>query len=93
MKFSIRAMLAFTLIIALAASAYTRWRGLDDLRREIWHYRRVNKSRNFDTEYVTALTAACEAALADTKFPSHAYRSAEENFRRQFPDQEFGRGK
>lgn len=93
MKFSIRAILALTLLIALLVHAFIRWNRLDTIRAEIVHWQRELIRQPFNERHVQAHTAICESAIADTPLPSLAYQSAEANYGRQNPGKEFGRDK
>ena len=92
MKFSIRAVLGFTLIIAIAFLTFKRWVGLEARRKEIQDLEVAIAALKYDPRQVQAHLEACQAAVNDTVIPSAAYRSAEANFRRLNAGEEFGRG-
>jgi hypothetical protein len=76
MKFTIRALIVLTLLVALSAHAFLQWRRTVRVRAEIVKIETEIKRLQFDKEYVDSQTKVCELAIANNRLPSPYFLAA-----------------
>ncbi len=75
-RFSIRALLYFTAIVALSANALLPWQRLANAKKEFEKIQIEINGLSFDEAYVESHTRACELAIANNPLPSPYYVAA-----------------
>jgi hypothetical protein len=76
MKFTIRALIVLTLLVALSAHAFLQWRRIIRVKADIVSVKTEINRLNFDAEYVASHTQVCELAIANNPLPSPYFLAA-----------------
>ena len=80
MKFTIRGILAATLLVATALHAWGRWNRIGNVQNEIDAAKLAIAQQMFDPEYVAGHTSACRNALKNNPIPSPYFVAASAKF-------------
>ncbi len=78
MKFTIRALIVLTLLVALSAHAFLQWRRIIRVKADIVSVKTEINRLNFDAEYVDSHTKVCELAIANNPLPSPYFLAAKQ---------------
>jgi hypothetical protein len=70
MKFTIRALIVLTLLVALSAHAFLQWQRIVRVKADIVIIEMEINRLNFDAENVDSHTRVCELAIANNPLPS-----------------------
>ena len=62
-KFSIRSIFAFTLVVAMGIQTSVHWSSLGQVRAEIQFYKTKLARQHFDSGHVNWITSICESAI------------------------------
>ena len=78
MKFTIRALIVLTLLIALSAHAFLQWQRIVRVKSDILIVETEINRLNFDAEYVASHTHVCELAIESNPMPSPYFLAAKQ---------------
>jgi hypothetical protein len=78
MKFTIRALIVLTLLVALSARAFLQWQRIVRVKADIVSVTTEINRLNFDAEYVDSHTKVCELAIANNPLPSPYFLAAKQ---------------
>ncbi len=78
MKFTIRALIFLTLLVALSAHAFLQWQRIVRVKADIAIIEMELNRLNFDAEYVASHTRVCELAIANNPLPSPYFLAAKQ---------------
>ncbi|MFM2215749.1 MAG: hypothetical protein RL240_67 [Planctomycetota bacterium] len=78
MKFTIRALIVLTLLVALSARAFLQWQRIVRVKADIVSVKTEINRLNFDAQYVDSHTKVCELAIANNPLPSPYFLAAKQ---------------
>ncbi len=76
MKFTVRTLIFFTLLVALSTHAFLQWQRINQVKADIVSVKTEINRLNFDTEYVASHTQVCELAIANNPLASPFFLAA-----------------
>ena len=85
MKFTIRALIFLTLLVAVAANAFLQWNRIARAKADIQSLESEIKAAGFDAAYVDSHTLVCERAIENNPLPSPYYLSAKRRHEELIP--------
>ena len=78
MKFTIRALIFWTLLVALSAHAFLQWQRIVRVKADILIVATEINRLSFDAEYVASHTHFCELAIESNPMPSPYFLAAKQ---------------